>query len=180
MEFEYLDWEQVQDLSFNLASTIQASKKKTDCIVAISRGGLIVARILSDFLALPIFNISIDSYLDIGQNKQPRLTQGINFSLEKKNVLLVDEICDSGKTFFFGKQYLGFFQPAKIATATLILKTHSEFKPDFHAAIIDKWVIFPYEQRETYEELKNSFSDEKLVKIGLRAKYFALFKQLNK
>lgn len=68
----FISWENFHTSSFELAKKIQDSGEKFDTIVAISRGGLVLARILSDFLKLGIYNIAIESYLDIDQKKKNR------------------------------------------------------------------------------------------------------------
>lgn len=172
-DLHFISWENFHTSSFELAKKIQNSGEKFDTIVAISRGGLVVARILSDFLKLGIYNIAIESYLDINQKKDPRVTQNIGSAeIAGKRILLVDEICDSGKTFKRAVEYLSSLasHPLQFKSACLVLKSHSSYAPDFHEVIIDKWVVFPYEVRETIEELKNKMSKDKFMSLGFDAK----------
>lgn len=172
----FISWENFHTSSFELAKKIQDSGEKFDTIVAISRGGLVLARILSDFLKLGIYNIAIESYLDIDQKKEPRVTQNIGSAeIAGKRILLVDEICDSGKTFERALTYLNsaeeeMSRPAAIKTACLVFKSKSLLKPDYYQDLIDKWVVFPYEVRETIEELKDKMSREKFVELGFDSK----------
>ena len=169
----------MHSMCFELAEKINAEKCRTgQCpvpaiIVAISRGGLVVARILSDFLKLPIYNIAMESYKTMGENKEPVITQDLGSAdIKGKNILLVDEICDTGKTFERAVAYLNSAgrhgdRPLQIKSACLITKTRSSFIPDYFCAKIDKWVIFPYEVRETVEELKGKMTVDEMVEIGL-------------
>lgn len=168
----YISWANFHESSFSLAEKIKNSGEKFDTIIAISRGGLVLARILSDFLNLPIYNISIESYTGINQHKEPKVTQEIeSVDLNGKKILLVDEICDSGKTFERAVSYLssvGVSQGKRIyiKSACLILKSKSSFQPDFFEEKIDKWVVFPYEVRETIEALRDKFKIEDFIKLG--------------
>jgi hypothetical protein len=179
IDFHYISWEKMHEMCFDLSEKIRKGDVSQPLvteavplqyIVAISRGGLVVARILSDFLKLPIYNIAIESYEDIGRSKIPRMTQDLGSAdIGGKNILLVDEICDTGKTFERAVEYLHGCHnaPASIASACLVLKSKSSFTPDFFCEKIDKWVIFPYEVRETVECLRDKMSQEEIVELGL-------------
>lgn len=170
-ELHFFSWEDFHKYSFNLAKKITFSNLKLDMIVAISRGGLVLARILSDFLDLPIFNIAIESYADINESKEPRVTQDIGSAeIRGKKILLVDEICDSGKTFERAVAYLNSVEPLQIKSACLVLKSKSTFTPAFYEKKIDKWVVFPYEVRETVESLRGKFNVSDFVKLGFDEK----------
>ena len=184
MQFRYISWEKMHEMCWELAEKIvggdfHIAPNKRDryrnlslqYIVAISRGGLVVARILSDFLNLPIYNIAIESYKTIGKNKEPVITQDLGSAdINGKNILLIDEICDSGKTFERAVEYLHgchSYAPVNITSVCLVLKSKSSFIPDFFCEKIDRWVIFPYEVRETVEALEDKMSKEEIVKLGL-------------
>ncbi len=176
MKFHFISWEKQHRMCFELTEKISKDTDKPEGlslqkIVAISRGGLVVARILSDFLKLPIYNIAIESYEDVGKSKTPVITQDLGSAdIAGKNILLVDEICDTGKTFECAVEYLiGIFRgkSLRMKTACLVLKSHSSFIPDYFCEKIDKWVIFPYEVRETVEQLKSKMSMDELVALGL-------------
>lgn len=104
------------------------------------------------------------------------MTQNIGSAeIAGKRILLVDEICDSGKTFERALTYLNsaeeeMSRPAAIKTACLVFKSKSLLKPDYYQDLIDKWVVFPYEVRETIEELKDKMSREKFVELGFDSK----------
>lgn len=180
-DLHFISWSDFHVSAFSLAQKIQKDNENFDIIIAISRGGLVLARILSDFLNLPIYNIAIESYTDINKHKEPQVTQEIeSVDLHDKKILLVDEICDSGKTFERGVLYLKSVMADRdlalqLKTACLILKSHSSFCPDFYEKVIDKWVVFPYEIRETVEGLKDKFKIEDFVRLGFNSKLIEYF-----
>ncbi|MDX1409082.1 MAG: hypothetical protein R3330_13130 [Saprospiraceae bacterium] len=61
---------------------------------------------------------------------------------ELHNIIVLDEICDSGDTFKVVKQL---FPMAK--TATVFHREDAGFKPDYHAYVMydSRWLVFPWE-----------------------------------
>ncbi len=203
MNFHFINWQKFEEMAEELAYVLHQKGCKAEIIVAISRGGLVLARILSDFLKLPIYNIAIESYSEIGKNKEPVITQDLGSAdIAGKNILLVDEICDTGKTFERAVGYLSgvvgeglttlpmgqVVRPVPtddhktsiITTACLVLKSHSSFAPDFFVEKIDKWVIFPYEIRETVESLRDKMNKEQIIELGLPEKLVNKFLPIKK
>lgn len=151
MAIEYLpvSWDSYHTHARVLAEAILASENPIDEIIAIARGGLSLGHILSDLLAVPISTFAIQSYEDIQDQGEVKITQGIQTAIENKHVLVVDDVADSGKTLVRAREYLTGFKPKKITTATIFYKPHSVYKPDFFAEETTKWILFPTEVRET-------------------------------
>ncbi|MBI4226429.1 xanthine phosphoribosyltransferase, partial [Candidatus Roizmanbacteria bacterium] len=63
MQFHKVSWPQYERDCLSLAKKI--NHLKFDKIVAISRGGLLVARMMSDLLSTTISHITIESYRDL-------------------------------------------------------------------------------------------------------------------
>lgn len=165
MTFHKLCWQDFYRHCLFLGKKILGKKIKIDRIVAISRGGLVAARILSDFLKLPISNISISSYANLKQLKEPEIIEASSFNFNGKNLLIVDEVSDTGKTFKRALNYFKNKQTGKIYTASPYIKPKTSFIPDFYLKIIDAWIVFPYDLKETYEAfLKQEKNKEKALK----------------
>lgn len=141
-------WKTYSSLVQKLAAAILDQKIPVDEIVAISRGGLTLGRLLSDFLQIPISIISIQSYTDIQQQGVIKINGKLTTSIRDKHILLVDDVSETGKTFFRAIKYLKRFKPTHITTAVLYFKSHSEYRPDFFAVESTRWVIFPFEPTE--------------------------------
>lgn len=170
-KFLNVTWTDFVTLSFRLGQKIQTSTQSFDLIVTIARGGLTLSQLLSDQLSLPIASFTVQSYRDLQQVKQPQISFGVGGKIEGKKILLVDDVCDTGKTFVRGIAYLEELGAKKsdIATASLHFKPHAEYKPDFYVTETDKWVIYPYEVRETIAQLtslwkKENISDKEMKK----------------
>jgi hypoxanthine phosphoribosyltransferase len=187
IKFLLLSWEKFYHYCFCLAKTIIKAEKDFDQIVVISRGGLVIGRILSDFLSLSISLFTIQAYKEIGKQKKPQITEKLNAKISGKKILLVDEIVDTGNTLFLALSYLKKFKPLKINTAVLFFKERAKVTPDFFLFKTTAWVIFPYEIKETINDLsqiwqKQGLSNKKikshLLKIGLPKKQVEYFLSL--
>lgn len=171
MTFYKLSWDNFYQDCLLLGRKILEEKLKIDRIVAISRGGLVPARILSDCLKLPISNIVISSYFNLKQLKEPEIIEVAPFSWHNENLLIIDEVSDTGKTFKRALRYFKNKPTGKIYTAAPYIKPKTSFIPDFYSKIIDAWIVFPYDLRETYEAFLKEEKDknkalEKLKRVG--------------
>lgn len=151
MAIEYLpvSWSTYHTHAQTLADAILAGEHPVDEIIAIARGGLSLGHILSDLMAVPISTFAIQSYEDIQDQGEVKITQGVQTELAGKHILVVDDVADSGKTLVRAREYLANFKPKKITTATIFYKPHSIYKPDFFAEETTRWILFPTEVRET-------------------------------
>lgn len=152
-KFLSLSWQEIHDFCFKLAQKIDDQNLSLDQIVAISRGGLIPARIFSDLLNLKISNFTIEAYTGIGKMRTPKVVEPLVGDIKGKIVLLVDEIVDSGATLKKAVDHLKEFAPKRIVSCVLVIKTWTKHLPDFWVLKTDKWLVFPYEVRETIEEV---------------------------
>lgn len=168
-KFHKISWEQFEKYCIELAKKVRSlpASEKVDKIVAISRGGLVPARILSDLLSIPISHITISSYRDLQQKKETVIEEIPTRSFKGETILLVDEIADSGKTFKMAVSYFNQFPVKKIYCLSVVIKSHTKPLPEFWGQEIDAWVIFPYELNETYEAFLKLFgnNEEALIKL---------------
>jgi hypoxanthine phosphoribosyltransferase len=162
MEFQRITWQQLEKDCIALAKKI--GHTKIDEIVCISRGGLVPARILSDLLNLKISTIAIESYASMQQVKEPVVTHFLPETYKHETILLVDEISDTGKTFERALSYLKTLPIKKIYTVAPYIKPHTTFIPDFWEVSTTKWVIFPYDIRETKESFMKLFPKDEVRK----------------
>ena len=162
MKFRVVSWTNLEKDCLLLAKKIRKSGKHFDEIVSITRGGMVVARILSDLLELPISHIAIQSYKQL-TSKKPVITQFSPRIFDGESILLVDELSDTGKTFKRAVEYMQSLPIGDFVTAALYIKPQTTFIPDFWVENIDAWIIFPYELAET----KRSFIKEFGKKAGL-------------
>lgn len=157
-------WVEYQAYAQKLAAAILSSRTRQDEIIAISRGGLTLGHLLSDFLRIPIFTIAIQSYRDIMVQGELKITAPLPSPITGKRVLLVDDISDTGVTLSRALPYLEQFSPKEITTVTMFLKPQTSFIPDYFARKTKRWVIFPYEITETIQSITARYRKERSPK----------------
>ena len=155
------------------AEKIHRSDFKPDIIVGVTRGGWIPARVLSDLLEISnLATVGVEFYLGVGETRnKPVLTQSVSASVTGKKALLVDDVTDSGKSLQLAKDHV--LQGAKeVRIATVYAKPFSVTKPDYYEKRTRRWVVFPWDAKETVRKIvedKSATTVEtgKLVKAGL-------------
>ncbi|MCW1949697.1 MAG: phosphoribosyltransferase [Candidatus Shapirobacteria bacterium] len=148
-------WEQMGEYNFQLAQQIIESGQKFDRVIALAKGGWTWSRALVDYLNISqLSSIRLKSYTGINQSSDNiDVIQQLHDNIKGENVLIFDDVADSGKTLKFAIDYVKGFGAETISTATLCYKPRSIVKPDFYAFSTESWVIFPHEIREF---IKNS------------------------
>jgi hypoxanthine phosphoribosyltransferase len=162
MDYLILSWQDVYNLTLQLSERIVASGFKPDIIVGIARGGWIPARILSDVLYMEsLQNIRIEYYTDVGvRGKEPKITQPLSGSLEGRSVLIVDEIADTGDSLYHAINHVKSLGVEEQRSAVLHLKPTSRVCPDYFMVHTSKWVVYPWENRESIIALVKIFKKE--------------------
>jgi hypoxanthine phosphoribosyltransferase len=90
--------------------------------------------------------------------------------LADKKILIVDDVLDSGKTFTKVIDRTRSFSPKEIRSAALDIKPNTSFIPDYYMGETNKWIIYPWELRETIETLwktgsERGMTDNEIVKL---------------
>jgi len=142
----FLSWEEVEQISYNLAEKVRTSNFRPDVIVAVARGGVVGARLVSDILGISDFTcLRIAHWGETAvRGKDARLERGIGGSITGKRVLLIDDVTDTGKSLTVAKAYLETLAPAEIKTAALQYIKGSSFIPDYYGKEEDEWAWFAY------------------------------------
>lgn len=178
-KYEAPDWNYIYELCIQVADQIRRSGHKPDLLVAISRGGWVPGRVLSDLLENPnIATIKVEHYIDIYKTRaRPKITQPLPIEVEGKRVLLVDDIADSGKSLKLVKKHLFDQGAADVKICALYCKPWSIVTPDFLARTTDAWICFPHEIYETMKKIilklkgqgkSQEEIEAELVRIGIK------------
>jgi hypoxanthine phosphoribosyltransferase len=140
-----------------LAKRVKNSGFRPDLIIGISRGGWTPARVMSDLLEnANTASIRIEFYLAPGVTaRKPVISQAVMVPVKGVNVLVVDDVADTGESLKVAVDHLDVCGAKAIKTATLYYKPQSIFKPDFFIIQTERWVIFPWERLETTRRLLN-------------------------
>lgn len=129
---------------------------KPEIIVALSRGGLVPGRIMSDLLGVDDVGVlGIKFYKAMEKATDfPKITQELTMDLQGKRILIIDDIADTGRSLMVAKDYLRRKGAGEIRVATLHYKPNSMFKPDYYVATTNAWIVYPWEIHETERELQ--------------------------
>ncbi len=177
LEFLFLKWDEVQLLCETVSDKIRDSGYVPDLLIAISRGGFDPARIMSDQLDIrKLASLQIIYYTGLNTRMdEPEVLFPLNAQIEGLKVLVVDDVSDSGNSLIVVKKYVENKGAAEVKLATLHHKPWSKFKPDFYAEEVDKWIIYPWEPKESVKDLVHMLSEKgvsrkdmpkKLIEIG--------------
>ena len=146
-EREVLGWAQFGDASRELAQTIADDGFVPDVVVAIARGGLLIAGSISYALGVKSCGaLNVEFYTGIGE----RLPDPIvlppmldHQSLAGKKVLLTDDVSDSGRTLAMVVQLLE-ATGAEVRTVVLYTKPGTVHEPTYTWRRTALWITFPW------------------------------------
>lgn len=145
-------WNQMGGCTFRLARQIIDSEEKFDRVVALAKGGWTWARALVDYLGIDeISSVRFKSYQGVNEAVEPQIIQPLTDPIYGQNILLFDEVIDTGETVKRALEYLRIMGAKSIKTAALCYKPHSCITPDYFAFETSAWVVFPHEIREFIE-----------------------------
>jgi hypothetical protein len=102
-------------------------------------------------------SFTISSYKDLEKQEVLEISYEVGGSLAGKRVLLVDDVSDSGRTFERGIIHLQKLGATSIKTAAVFVKPTTKHLPDYSLLQTDKWIIFPFDKRETVLSLMKDY-----------------------
>ncbi len=126
---KYIKWKELDKQVSYLSKKI----KNVDYVVGIPRGGLILAVMMSH--KLNIKHMTIDHLEKLEE---------FDLNINKKNILIVDDISDSGHT-------LKHYKKQGYTTATLDVRNTTITKPDYYCNWLETtdWIVYPWEKKDS-------------------------------
>ncbi len=151
------DWEEIHRLCRKLAKAVKSSNFRVDAIVAIARGGWVPARILADLLDVKeLYSVKTEHWGIVATiTGKATITQPLTANVENKNVLVVDDVADTGETIKLVKDHVSSLGAKEVRTAVVDYKKTSSFVPDYFATRMEdwKWIVYPWSFREDIKGL---------------------------
>jgi len=165
-------WQDLDQLSFELAKQVIGPGEKFDLVVALAKGAWPMSRALVDYLAMSnLVSLGIRFYSGINQRlKEPEVYQDLPVKVKGKRILLFDDVADTGESLIFASDYLLEQGAALVKTATLFFKERSAITPDYYASRTNAWIIFPFEIREMSQLLSNNWRKQGLAESAINAR----------
>lgn len=180
-DYIYYSPNEIFDMIYKLGDKIKGSFNP-DCLIGMSRGGLWVVRVLSDYFNNPnVFIIMTKYYKGIESTKRKlEILQDLDEKIVAgKKVLIVDDVADTGVSMSKGLELIKNKGAAKAKTATLHYKPWSIIKPDYFVEQTEKWIVYPWEINETIKSIIKTTTKEKLSqelkRTGIPKKLFQKF-----
>jgi hypothetical protein len=152
------NWDYIYGLCRDVADDVKASAFEPDVVVALARGGWFAGRCLCDFLGLDdLTSLKMEHYVGTAQKSgEPEIRYPMpEGSVTGKDVLVIDDIADTGGSIERAHEYVTDRDPEDVRTATLQLLGTSEFEPDYVGERLEEWtwVVYPWNFIEDMIEL---------------------------
>ena len=140
-----ITWNDILEDSRKLANILKHNRINFDCIVCVTRGGMIPATILAHELNIKyIDTVCISSYQS-HQQQDIICLKPINDATKKfSNIVVIDELVDSGNTIKYIKNQL-----PNAYYCSLYVKEQSKNEVDLYIKQFsqDNWLNFPWENK---------------------------------
>ncbi len=151
-----LSWDDVDALCKKLAHKVSETGYKPDLIIGLARGGWFTARVLCDLLSVKeLVSLKVEHW---GVTAQPDgkavIRYPFSLDLSGKNVLVADDITDTGESMNVTVDYLMQMKPKAMRTAVLQhISSSSKFNPDFFGEDVPwYWYVYPW---NFFEDMSN-------------------------
>jgi hypoxanthine phosphoribosyltransferase len=134
---EPCSWFEIHYLVKEVARQVVESGKKYGCILAVTRGGIIPARLLSEELGIDDIKLVPVRRKKLVASEMPALGK-------KEHYLVIDDIYDTGSTHAQVARALGGFN-----CDYAFCMTRYETKAGIYGRILNhgRWIVFPWEMK---------------------------------
>lgn len=148
--YDYNEYFNLIEALVSKASGFNSVGCNFNCVIGLLRGGYLPAEAISRYLGIPLVIAKLSSYNDKVQGKIELCDDIINRNLIRGNVLVVDDLIDSGNTLKFFVNYIK--EHCNVDSVTTAVLWNKEVKrdiePDFYSIRVpgDEWVVQPLEK----------------------------------
>ena len=161
MKKVYYTWQDVERQTQEILRQLQRDAWMPDYVVGLTRGGLVPANLISQYLQVPMECLKV-SLRDDASQPESNLWMAEDAYYEKK-ILIVDDINDSGATLNWIKQdwqsscfpndprwHLVWGNNVRVAVLVDNEASESELNINYNAVDLNKaeensWIVFPWE-----------------------------------
>lgn len=155
------NWDYIYGLCRDVADDVRDDEFEPDVVVALARGGWFAGRCLCDFLGLDdLTSLKMEHYVGTAEKSgEPTIRYPMpEGSVEGKDVLIIDDIADTGGSIQRAYEYVDDRNAGAVRTATLQLLGTSKFQPDYVGERLEDWtwVVYPWNFIEDMIDLISS------------------------
>ncbi|WP_330460393.1 phosphoribosyltransferase domain-containing protein [Streptomyces sp. NBC_00820] len=147
-----LSWHDLGTALDSIARSVRADGFTPDVVLGVARGGLLAASYLTCALDVPQMSlVRVRRTRDDSQyaaKRPPLLEQEGPVPKPGTAVLVVDDIVGTGATADVVREHLrtAGVTDTDVRFAALVRNHRSGYVPDYCPAVVDDWVVFPWEQ----------------------------------
>jgi len=143
------NWEYIYSLCRDVSNDVKRDDFEPDVVVALARGGWFAGRCICDFVGLDdLTSLKMEHYVGTAQKAdEPQVRYPMpEGSVEGKDVLIIDDIADTGGSIRRAEEYVNERDPGEVRTATLQLLDTSDFEPDYVGENLEEWawMVYPW------------------------------------
>jgi uncharacterized protein len=146
-ERERMTWDDMGTASRALAQAVYEDRYRPDIILAIARGGLLLAASLGYALEVKnTFAMNVEFYTGVDSRLPvPMILPPVPELVElgEKRLLIADDVADTGATLALVKEFCT-GKVGEVRTAVLYEKPRSIVKSDYVWRRTDRWIDFPW------------------------------------
>ena len=150
-EREIMSWVDLGEGSRELAQTVYDDGYLPDIVLAIARGGLLVAGALGYALGVKnTFTMNVEFYTGVDERLPmpmllPPVPDLVDFAETK--VLIADDVADTGATLALVKDFCA-GKVGEVRCAVLYEKPRSEVRCEYVWRRTDRWIDFPWSAQD--------------------------------
>jgi hypoxanthine phosphoribosyltransferase len=142
-----MTWDDLGTAAQELAERIHADGYRPDVILAIARGGLLVAGALSYALRVKnTYTMNVEFYTGVDERlPAPMILPPVPelVDLREARLLIADDVADTGRTLALVQEFCA-GKVAEARTAVLYVKPDSVVECDYVWRRTDRWIVFPW------------------------------------
>ena len=159
----YYSWQDIENMCVNIVTQMYRSNWRPDYIVGITRGGNVPATIISNMTGIRCETLKVsfrdDDTMSESNSWMPEDASGYigtDTDENRKNILIVDDINDTGNTFNDGNGWDLRIPHHNVRFAVLTENLSSSFHfVDYYSHDVNKseedvWLIYPWENVGEY------------------------------
>jgi uncharacterized protein len=152
-------WGDADRWADRIAEQVRAAGPLPQTIVGLTRGGWVPARLLADRLEVKrLVSLRAQHW---GATATPtgaaELTEGLSGAVRGEDVLVVDDITDTGESLQLAVDHVRATGPARLTSAAFLHIAHSKFTPTYFGEEVPRdawvWVVFPWNYWEDLRAL---------------------------
>lgn len=181
---EIMSWDLFNELANKVAMKMREDNYRPDFMVGLARGGWVLSRVLCDYLGIKdLVSLKVEHWgVTATPDGKAQIKFPIDIDLTGRNVVIVDDITDTGESMKVAVDHIKKLNPETVRTAALRNIQGSSFTPDYYGDEITwRWVVFPWnyvedmcniipkasEGTEDIEEVKKNLKERHGIEISL-------------